>query len=265
MAVTPERDLARIVLVVLFIGALLAATLWILRPFLGAIIWAVMIVVATWPVMVRVQRAAGGRRWVAVTVMSFLLLLVLIVPLTAAIATVVEYVDDMVAWVKNLREFIDPAHLSVGRLLCQLHQPSFRHALGTRRIRIRVSRHDPLTDCTEARGPVRNEFLHRDARRELAQRDLAHHLVNFDSLVLVEPLSERAPWPLHPTECSPECRWVNTTVRQEVLCECLGFAGLAQQRALLYSSRDSQERFKREPLQAIPEALRDFAPQLRVS
>jgi predicted PurR-regulated permease PerM len=109
MAVTPERDLARIVLVVLFIGALLAATLWILRPFLGAIIWAVMIVVATWPVMVRVQRAAGGRRWVAVTVMSFLLLLVLIVPLTAAIATVVEYVDDMVAWVKNLREFQLPA------------------------------------------------------------------------------------------------------------------------------------------------------------
>ena len=69
MSAVPERDLARIVFLVLFIGALLAATLWILRPFLGAIIWAVMIVVATWPVMLRMQRAAGGRRWVAVTVM----------------------------------------------------------------------------------------------------------------------------------------------------------------------------------------------------
>jgi predicted PurR-regulated permease PerM len=105
MALTPERDLARIVFLVLFIGTLLAATLWILRPFLGAIIWAIMIVVATWPVMLRVQRIAGGRRWAAVAVMSFLLLLVLIVPMTAAIATVVEYADEMVAWVKNLRDF----------------------------------------------------------------------------------------------------------------------------------------------------------------
>ena len=105
MSAVPERDLARIVLAVIAIGALMASTLWILQPFLGAIIWAIMIVVATWPVMLRVQRAAGGRRWVAVAVMSFLLLLVLIVPMTAAIATVVAHVDDMVAWVKDLREF----------------------------------------------------------------------------------------------------------------------------------------------------------------
>jgi predicted PurR-regulated permease PerM len=105
MSAAPERDLARIVLAVIAIGALMAATLWILQPFLGAIIWAIMIVVATWPVMVRVQRAAGGRRWVAVTAMSFLLLLVLIVPMTAAIGTVVAHVDDIVAAVKNLRDF----------------------------------------------------------------------------------------------------------------------------------------------------------------
>jgi predicted PurR-regulated permease PerM len=104
MSAVPERDLARIVLAVIAIGGLMAATFWILQPFLGAIIWAIMIVVATWPVMLRVQRAAGGRRWAAVTLMSFLLLLVLIVPMTAAIATVVEYADDIVAWVKNLRE-----------------------------------------------------------------------------------------------------------------------------------------------------------------
>ena len=109
MKAAPERDLARIVLAVIAIGALMAATFWILRPFLGAVIWAVMIVVATWPVMLRVQRAAGGRRWVAVTAMSFLLLLVLIVPMTAAIVTVVSNADDIVALVKNLRELKLPA------------------------------------------------------------------------------------------------------------------------------------------------------------
>ena len=100
-----EGDLARIVLGVLTIGGLMAATFWILHPFLGAIIWAIMIVVATWPLMVGLQKRAGNRRWVAVTIMSIALLLVLIVPLSAAVITVVEHVDDILAWAKGMREF----------------------------------------------------------------------------------------------------------------------------------------------------------------
>jgi predicted PurR-regulated permease PerM len=105
VAVLQGRELTRIVLTVLFIGGLMAASFWILRPFIGAIIWATMIVVATWPVMVGVQRRLGGRRWAAVTLMSVILLLVLVVPLSAAIGTVVVHVDDIVDWVKNLRDF----------------------------------------------------------------------------------------------------------------------------------------------------------------
>ena len=98
-------NLSRVVLTVLVIGGLMAATFWILRPFLGAIIWATMIVVATWPLLLALQRRLGGRRWAAVTVMSVILLLVLVVPLSAAIGTVVSHVDDIVDWAKNLREF----------------------------------------------------------------------------------------------------------------------------------------------------------------
>ena len=100
-----QGELARIVLVVLFIGGLIAASFWILRPFLGAIIWATMIVVSTWPLMRAVQKRLGGRRWAAVTVMSLVLLLVLIVPLSLAIGTIVANVDDIVAWAKRLSEF----------------------------------------------------------------------------------------------------------------------------------------------------------------
>ena len=46
-----QIDLTRYVLGVLFTGGLIAASLWILQPFLGAIIWAIMIVVATLPAM----------------------------------------------------------------------------------------------------------------------------------------------------------------------------------------------------------------------
>jgi predicted PurR-regulated permease PerM len=107
----PERkdgDLARIVLGVLTIGGLMAATFWILSPFLGAIIWAVMIVVATWSGMLRVQAWVGNRRWAAVTIMSVILLLVLIVPLAAAVGTIVSHVDDIIAWAKGLRDFQVP-------------------------------------------------------------------------------------------------------------------------------------------------------------
>ena len=48
----PETmDLTRTILAVLFIGALIAASFWILLPFLSAILWATTIVVTTWPVM----------------------------------------------------------------------------------------------------------------------------------------------------------------------------------------------------------------------
>jgi predicted PurR-regulated permease PerM len=53
--VAPPPDLPRATLGVLAIVTLIAATVWILRSFLGAIIWAAMIVVATWPVMCRLQ------------------------------------------------------------------------------------------------------------------------------------------------------------------------------------------------------------------
>lgn len=99
-----QVDLTRYVLALLFIGGLIAACFWILQPFLGAIIWATMIVVATWPLMRRVQANLGGRRWAAVTVMSVVLLLILIVPLAAAIGTLVANVDVITGWAKELAE-----------------------------------------------------------------------------------------------------------------------------------------------------------------
>lgn len=101
-------DLTRALLTVLFLGGLIAACFWILRPFLGATIWAVMIVVATWPVMLAVQRAMGSKRWVAVTIMSIVLLLVFFVPLSAAIATIVGNLDDIAKWVAQWRGFQFP-------------------------------------------------------------------------------------------------------------------------------------------------------------
>jgi predicted PurR-regulated permease PerM len=90
-----HQEITRTTLAVLFIGGLLAATFWVMRPFLPAIIWAVTLVIATWPVMLGVQHYAGHRRGLAVLIMTLLLLLVLIVPLWLAVATVVDNVDEI--------------------------------------------------------------------------------------------------------------------------------------------------------------------------
>jgi predicted PurR-regulated permease PerM len=100
---TEQRaDLARITLSLLFIGGLIAGSLWILSPFLGAFIWATMIVVATWPLMRRVERACGGRRWPAVAVMSLGLLAILIVPLGVALQAILGHADELVALLERL-------------------------------------------------------------------------------------------------------------------------------------------------------------------
>ena len=104
-----RADLGRITLSVLFIGGLIAGSLWILSPFLGAAIWATMIVVATWPMLRRVERALGGHRAPAVAVMSMGLLAILIVPLGVALQAILEHADELVALLERLPETKLPA------------------------------------------------------------------------------------------------------------------------------------------------------------
>jgi predicted PurR-regulated permease PerM len=107
MAAT-QRDITRTVLAVIFIGALIGTSLWILKPFLGAMVWAVTIVTATWSLMISVQRRLLGRRSLAVAVMTLVLLCVLIVPLWLAIGTIVSNADRIAGWVKSLSTFQVP-------------------------------------------------------------------------------------------------------------------------------------------------------------
>ena len=92
-----QHDLPRTTLGVLFIVALIVASLWVLRPFIAPLIWALMIVVSSWSLLRWFQAHLWGRRSLAVLVMTLLIVLLLVVPLMLAIATIVRHVDDIVA------------------------------------------------------------------------------------------------------------------------------------------------------------------------
>src|SRR4249920_517884 len=70
----PQRDMTRTLLGAIFLGALIVASFCILRPFLGAAVWATTIVVATWPVLLWLQGRLWRRRMLAVVAMILILL-----------------------------------------------------------------------------------------------------------------------------------------------------------------------------------------------
>jgi predicted PurR-regulated permease PerM len=106
----PSRspDLARTTLQLLALGTLIASSLWIVRPFLPALTWAIMIVVATWPVLLSVQDWFGGKRSLAVVAMTTVLLLLLVVPLYFGVSAIVTNADQIAEWSKSLAALAVP-------------------------------------------------------------------------------------------------------------------------------------------------------------
>ncbi len=98
------QDLARTTFSVLFIGATLLACFWILGPFLPAIIWASTLVIASYPVVRRVETALRSRA-LAVMIMTAALLLVFVVPFWLAIGTIVEHTAQLIGFVRGLETF----------------------------------------------------------------------------------------------------------------------------------------------------------------
>lgn len=98
-------DIARILLVIVILAGLMIGSLYILRPFLPGLVWATTIVVATWPVLLGIQRRCGGRRWIATIVMLFLLLFVIVLPLYQAISTLALHGGTIMAAIKSLPDY----------------------------------------------------------------------------------------------------------------------------------------------------------------
>lgn len=97
-----RRELTRTTLAILCLLLMIAATLWILRPFLAAGVWATMIVVATWPMLKGLEHRFGGRRAPAVATMTLAMLLLLFVPLLLAIDTIVSHAGDVADLARKL-------------------------------------------------------------------------------------------------------------------------------------------------------------------
>ena len=96
-------DLPQIVFATLIICGLLATALWIVAPFAAALIWATTIVVATWPLLLRLQGLLAGRRGAATAVLTVALLLLVVVPFLAGFGAVLKNREAIMAKLDELR------------------------------------------------------------------------------------------------------------------------------------------------------------------
>jgi predicted PurR-regulated permease PerM len=96
------RDIPHTILAVLVIGLLILSSFWVLRPFLIAIVWACVIVVATWPTLLTLEARLGGRRGPAVAGMTAAALLTVFVPMLLVVLTIVNNAESITAQAKSL-------------------------------------------------------------------------------------------------------------------------------------------------------------------
>jgi predicted PurR-regulated permease PerM len=102
------HDVTRTTLQVLSIGILIGAVAWVIRPFVISIIWAGMIVVTTWPILLALQARLKNKRWLATTIMTAAILLVVVVPVLLAIAAIINGANDAYVWAKSLSTLTVP-------------------------------------------------------------------------------------------------------------------------------------------------------------
>ena len=100
-----SSDIARVLFVVAILCVLTIGTLYVMRPFVPGLIWATTIVVATWPVMLAIERRCGGRRWLATAIMLLILLIVMIMPLYEAISTLAQHGADIMTLIRSLPDY----------------------------------------------------------------------------------------------------------------------------------------------------------------
>lgn len=99
---TSDTGLVRTVMGTLFIAILVVGSFLVLKPFLIACIWAMTIAVALWPRVLWLREKLGGRKGAAATLLTLGFLLLLVVPVTLAVGTIVEHGADLVDRVRTL-------------------------------------------------------------------------------------------------------------------------------------------------------------------
>jgi predicted PurR-regulated permease PerM len=98
----PASDLTHTTLSLFILVLLVVSTFWVLSPFVTSILWATIVSVATWPLLLRLQALLGGKRGLSVALMTVMILLVVLIPVALASRTIVTNAQNITTEIKSL-------------------------------------------------------------------------------------------------------------------------------------------------------------------
>lgn len=91
----PENQRSDRILGLLALALLGGGCLWVLWPFMSAVLWAVILASVTWPVFMWVDRHVGGRRTLSATLMTLLVTLIVVMPFVGVISGLADNVAEL--------------------------------------------------------------------------------------------------------------------------------------------------------------------------
>ncbi len=100
---TRQRTIEQI-LAILVLGLLIAGCFVVLRPFVSALMWAIILCFATWPIYTRMEARLGGRRTLAAGLMTLSIALVLLAPF---VIIALSLADDVTQFAGRIRGLIE--------------------------------------------------------------------------------------------------------------------------------------------------------------
>ena len=99
-----ERNLGWGVVLLLLAGCLL-----VLRPFVSALLWAVVLCISSWPIYSRLLGWLGNRRTLAALLMTLVMILIFLMPFIIVAMTLADNVKELAGAVRNWIEAGPPA------------------------------------------------------------------------------------------------------------------------------------------------------------
>lgn len=90
-------------LVQILLLALLGAGLWVMAPFISALLWGAILAFASWPVMRLLTRALGGRETLAASLLTTAWILIVALPLVWLGFNLADHIRDATAFVRDVQ------------------------------------------------------------------------------------------------------------------------------------------------------------------
>jgi predicted PurR-regulated permease PerM len=99
-----KKDLTQITISVIFILLLMVGSIWVFMPFIAALLWATIIVISTYNVMLGLQKRLWNKKGLAITVMLLLILAVFLVPIVVVVGTIALNTSEITGWFSSLSD-----------------------------------------------------------------------------------------------------------------------------------------------------------------